>query len=78
MKMCLGIEPSGKLANRQCSQLSGWEYNEQSGLLKYKNQCVGVIPKTEYSVQKEDNSLQGMPCDPSDSRQKWVFEKLSN
>jgi|UniRef100_A0AC35EXN6 polypeptide N-acetylgalactosaminyltransferase len=77
-KMCLGIEPSGKLANRECSALSGWEYNEETGALKYKNQCVAVIPKTEVSVQKEENALIGMPCDPTDARQRWIFEKLND
>jgi polypeptide N-acetylgalactosaminyltransferase len=75
-KMCIGIEASGKIANRECSQLSGWEYSERNGLLQFKEQCVAVIQKTEISVQKDDIALQGMPCDPSDARQKWVFEKI--
>ena len=78
MKMCLGIEPNGKLANRECSQLSGWDWNENTGLLRYQSNCVAVIPKSESSVQKEDYSLRGMPWHGSDVRQKWIFIKLND
>uniref|UniRef100_A0A7E5A020 Polypeptide N-acetylgalactosaminyltransferase n=1 Tax=Panagrellus redivivus TaxID=6233 RepID=A0A7E5A020_PANRE len=76
MRICLGVEPNGKLAYRECSNAEGWKYLENTGLLQFGDNCAAVIPKTDISVQKEDQSLQAMPCDPSDGRQKWVLEKV--
>uniref|UniRef100_A0A7E4W334 Ricin B-type lectin domain-containing protein n=1 Tax=Panagrellus redivivus TaxID=6233 RepID=A0A7E4W334_PANRE len=76
MRICLGVEPNGKLAYRECSNAEAWKYLENTGLLQFGDNCAAVIPKTDISVQKEDQSLQAMPCDPSDGRQKWVLEKV--
>uniref|UniRef100_A0AC34Q0I6 Polypeptide N-acetylgalactosaminyltransferase n=1 Tax=Panagrolaimus sp. JU765 TaxID=591449 RepID=A0AC34Q0I6_9BILA len=76
MKLCLGVEQSGKVVFRECSQAVGWEYEQNSGHLKFKEQCVAYIPKTEISILKE-SYLQGMPCDNTDIRQKWVLEELT-
>lgn len=76
MKLCLGVEQSGKVVFRECSQAIGWEYEQHTGHLKFKEQCVAYIPKTEVSILKE-SYLQGMPCDNTDVRQKWVLEELT-
>ncbi|TKR69862.1 hypothetical protein L596_021957 [Steinernema carpocapsae] len=75
-KHCLSIDDSGKIKTIECDKMSlKWTLLESDGLVKHGDQCLALIPRTKISVQREENSLQGMPCDATDIRQKWVFEK---
>ncbi|KAK0408242.1 hypothetical protein QR680_003851 [Steinernema hermaphroditum] len=75
-KHCLNIDDSGKIKTLECDKLHfRWVLLEEQGLIKQGDRCLALIPRTKISVQREDNSLQGMPCDATDIRQKWVFEK---
>ncbi|KAH7668071.1 glycosyl transferasegroup 2 family protein, partial [Aphelenchoides avenae] len=75
--MCLSLdENTGEVVNQLCQNARGWHLSKTDGSLRYGDLCVALIPKTDISVQKAPFTLQGMPCDPSDSRQAWSLKGL--
>ncbi|CAD5224011.1 unnamed protein product [Bursaphelenchus okinawaensis] len=76
--MCLSLTQNGFLINKPCKipQKQKWSLNPRTGQISNANRCLALIPKTVISVQNENFSVQGMPCDTSDVRQKWTIKEL--
>uniref|UniRef100_F1KZJ2 Polypeptide N-acetylgalactosaminyltransferase n=1 Tax=Ascaris suum TaxID=6253 RepID=F1KZJ2_ASCSU len=75
-KLCMSDSDIGVVSLQKCETADGkWTMNESEGRLKYKDSCVALIRRTPVNMQKDETVLMLMPCDNSDHRQRWVFEK---
>ncbi|CAD5233080.1 unnamed protein product [Bursaphelenchus xylophilus] len=76
--MCLALTPNGFLVNKPCKMpnTKKWTLNPQTGRVANDGRCLALIPKSSVSVQVESYSIQAMPCDLTDIRQKWILKEL--
>ncbi|KAI6233109.1 Polypeptide N-acetylgalactosaminyltransferase [Aphelenchoides fujianensis] len=77
-QMCLVVNDVGLLVNKPCKSKARerWHVDFEKGRLAFGSRCLALIPRTPISVQAERLSIQGMPCDESDGRQKWKLLDL--
>ncbi|KAI6189473.1 Polypeptide N-acetylgalactosaminyltransferase [Aphelenchoides bicaudatus] len=78
LQMCLIVNDIGALINKPCKTKTTdrWHITPADGQLKFGNRCLALIPKTSISVQVENLSVQAMPCDKTDIRQRWQVMQL--
>ncbi|VDK60209.1 unnamed protein product [Anisakis simplex] len=75
-KLCLSDSEIGVVSQQKCDAVDGkWVLDEAEGRMQYKDLCVALIKRTPENMQKDENVLMLMPCDGSDRRQRWIFEK---
>ncbi|KAI6212716.1 Polypeptide N-acetylgalactosaminyltransferase [Aphelenchoides besseyi] len=77
--VCLVVNNVGALVNRLCKLVKPeerWRVDHAKGRLAFGQRCLAIIPKTSISVQSEQLSIQGMPCDETDRRQKLNLIEL--
>ncbi|KHN86771.1 Polypeptide N-acetylgalactosaminyltransferase 4 [Toxocara canis] len=75
-RLCMSDSDIGVVSLQKCETVDGrWTLEESEGRLKYKDSCVALIRRTPENMQKDETVLVLMPCDDTDHRQRWVFEK---
>ncbi|VDN42157.1 unnamed protein product [Gongylonema pulchrum] len=72
-KLCLTDDEKGTLILQNCNVVKGrWQLDEGNGRLLKNGQCVALLPDESNDSRI---SLALMPCDATDERQRWTFEK---
>ncbi|KAL3985955.1 Glycosyl transferase 2 family protein [Acanthocheilonema viteae] len=71
--LCITDDEKGMLILHYCNMTRGrWILDEVNGRLLKNNQCTALLLS---SSDDRDNVLVLMPCDVTDERQRWIFEK---
>ncbi|CAG9531035.1 unnamed protein product [Cercopithifilaria johnstoni] len=71
--LCITDDENGKLILHHCNMTRGrWILDEINGRLLKNDHCTALLLSSSHD---RDNVLVLMPCDVTDERQRWIFER---
>ncbi|EFO23868.1 hypothetical protein LOAG_04623, partial [Loa loa] len=71
--LCITDDEKGTLILHHCNMTKGrWILDETNGRLLKNDQCTALLLS---SSRDRNNVLVLMPCDVTDERQRWIFER---
>ncbi|VDO57193.1 unnamed protein product [Onchocerca flexuosa] len=71
--LCITDDEKGMLILHYCNMTAGrWTLDETNGRLLKNNQCAALLLSGSGD---QKHALVLMPCDVTDERQRWMFEK---
>ncbi|GMT11759.1 hypothetical protein PFISCL1PPCAC_3056 [Pristionchus fissidentatus] len=76
-KLCLSMQ-TGSAILTECAKVKDrLRIQEDAGWIVHSGLCLTRVPRagSDGSLLPDDNPLEGVPCDASDIRQRWVFER---